>query len=117
MGTERKGTGAKDRRVTFVNYAPGQDEFGGPTSTETGRFTVWAAVTDKSGNQVVNAAQIGYEYDVRVQVRFNGRITSDSVMIYEEQRYSLNSVAVESEGYHKDIIIRASKIEQPLNIS
>lgn len=117
MPTGRKGTGAKDRRIELVNYEDTQDGFGGPESVETERFEKWANVQDRSGNSFAAQAQKLYQYDAKVVIRYDVRVISRTIVLYEANRYKIESLSISEEGYKKEMILRCSKIETAGNIS
>jgi len=117
MATSRQGTGAKDRKVEFVNYTDGQDTYGGPTSTERERFEKWANVKDRSGGPQNGQAQEVWQYDAEVVIRYDARVTSGSIMVYSGNRYKINNLRISGEGYKKEMIMQTSKIETATNIS
>lgn len=104
--------GKFNRRPTFYNESYVTDAGGGPSSVETVRWQVWAEIQDRSGNTYAAQATELMRYDYRVKVRFDGRFTSQTWMIYEDQICKCEQMTIETEGYKNYLVLRYSKIEQ-----
>lgn len=109
--------GKMNRRVILYNESYTQDIGGGTKSVETERWTQWADIKDRSGNSSFSQSQDMVVYDYKVKVRFDGRVNSNTGMIYEGQVCKMQSMTVESEGYKHFLVLRFSKTDTYVDIS
>ena len=110
-------TGKMNRRPIFYNETWTQDAGGGPSNTETSRWQVWAEIQDRTGNMYAAQATELQRYDYRVKVRFDGRFTSQTKMIYEGQVCKCEQMQIVSEGYKNYLVLRYSKTETFIDLS
>lgn len=110
-------TGKMNRRITLFNEGVVIDAGGGTSSVETERWDTWAEIADRTGNTYAAQATELTRYDYRVKVRFDGRITSKTMMIYEGQVCSMGSVTVETEGRKNYLILRVARTETWVDVS
>lgn len=106
----RHRVGKMDRRITCTNYTNGKTASGGATLTPTQSIVVWAFVENRSGSYQNAQANMKYEYDYKVTLRFRGEINSATVLQYESEKMRINSLQIKSEGMKNYLIARCSKI-------
>lgn len=109
--------GKFNRRPTFYNGSYTQDAGGGSSFVETQRWQAWAEIQDRSGNTYAAQATELMRYDYRVKVRFDGRFTSQTWMIYEGQVCKCEQMSIESEGFKNYLVLRYSKTETYVDLS
>lgn len=109
--------GKMNRRPTFYNESYTIDGGGGPSGIITEQWQAWAEISDRTGNTFSAQATELTQYDYRVRVRFDGRFTSNTTMVYEGQVCKCVSMTVESEGYKNYLILRYQKTDTWLDVS
>lgn len=109
--------GKMNRRPTFQNTSFTQDAGGGSTETVTEQWQAWAEIQDRTGNTFAAQATELTRYDYRVKVRFDGRFSSQTTMIYEGQVCKCENMIVESEGYKNFLVLRYSKTDTYVDMS
>lgn len=115
---KKSGIAKLDRRPTFYNsngYT--QDVGGGTSDIITDQWQAWANIEDRTGSTFIAQSQELTNYDYRVRVRFDGRFTSKTTMIYEGQICKCQSVSIEKEGYKDFMILRYNKTDTWVDIS
>lgn len=111
------GIGKFNRRPIFFNETYAVDAGGGSRPVETERWEQWAQIDDRSGSTSFSQSQALTTYDYRVKVRFDGRITSLTGMIYEGQVCTMQSMTVESEGYKHFLVLQFTKTDTWVDLS
>jgi len=106
-----------NRRPIFYNETYTTDAGGGPSPVETERWEAWAEISDRSGSSFTQQSQDLTNYDYRVRVRFDGRFSSLTGMIYEGQVCKCQSMTIETEGYKNFLILRFSKTDTWVDLS
>jgi SPP1 family predicted phage head-tail adaptor len=109
--------GKMNRRPTFYNESFTIDAGGGPTGVITEQWQSWARIDNRTGNTYAAQATELTGYDYRVKVRFDGRFTSNTTMVYEGQVCKCGSMEIETEGYKNYLILRFSKTDTWLDLS
>ena len=109
--------GKMNRRCTFYNESYTQDAGGGPSGVETARWQAWAEIQDRSGSSFIAQSQDVTTYDYKVRVRFDGRFSTLTMMIYEGQVCKCNSMSIESEGYKNFLVLRYTRTETFIDLS
>ena len=111
------GIGKFNRRPIFYNETYAVDAGGGSRPVESERWEQWAQIDDRSGGTSFSQSQELTTYDYRVKVRFDGRFSSLTGMIYEGQICKMNSMTVETEGYKHFLILQFTKTDTWLDLS
>ena len=111
------GIGRFNRRPIFYNESYVQDAGGGARAVETERWEQWAEINDRSGSSFTGQSQDLTTYDYRVRVRFDGRFSTLTGMIYEGQVCKMQSMVIESEGYKNFLVCNFSKTETWVDLS
>jgi SPP1 family predicted phage head-tail adaptor len=106
---EKYNIGSFNRRVIFENWAFTQDIGGGSPATIVQAAIVWAKVENRSGSQFVNQAQQQWQYDCKIVMRYNEQIVSNTTIVYNNARYTINSLEIDEEGPKRFMIARCSK--------
>ncbi len=103
--------GKLNRVVTFEVWENSQDTQGSAIQTVSETFTQRASVKDRSGGQLTNEGQQQWDYNTEITVRFARELKSNMTLIYENFRYTINSISTNSEGHKRWNIIRCSKTQ------
>ena len=112
MYTAEVNIGQMSDRPVFENWSYLQDAGGGSYKRLDSSFYLWASVSDMSGSQyVVNAAQ-KWSYDLKVIIRFNANVKSNSTLIYNGARYTIESLTLTDDRF---ITLRCSKMDGNLS--
>lgn len=111
MYRDKYNIGEFSSRPVFENWTYTQDAGGGNVKTLLNSFYRFAKVEIRSGFQGNNQAQQQWQYDMKVIVRFTPDIISTSTMIFENARYTVNSVAIDESGNKRFLICRCSKVD------
>lgn len=98
-------------RPVFENWTYAQDDGGGSGKTLLNSFYRFAKVEVRNGYQGNNQAQQQWEYDMKVIVRFTPDIISTSTMVFENARYTINSVAIIESGAKRFLECRCRKVD------
>lgn len=106
-----------NRRISLYNESVIQDAGGGTSNVETERWQTWAEIQDRTGNTFAAQATELTQYDYRVKIRFDGRVTSKTMMEYEGQVCTIGSVTIENEGYKNFMILRVARTETWVDVS
>lgn len=102
-----------NRRVTVERYENTQDEYGGVTSVVAESWEKWAQVDVRSGNVTQEVNQVMWSYSTKIIMRrFSSRpMKSNYCIVYEGDRYRVDSVAIENEGFKHFEVCRCTKID------
>ena len=100
-----------NQRPVFENWTFTQDAGGGNVKTLLNSFYRFAKMDIRTGFQGNNQAQQQWEYDIKVIVRFTPDIVSTSTMIFENARYTINSVAVNDYGAKRFLECKCRKVD------
>ena len=109
--------GKMNRRISLYNEGVVQDAGGGTSNVETERWPTWAEIQDRTGNTFAAQATELTQYDYRVKIRFDGRVTSKTMMEYEGQVCTIGSVTIENEGFKNFMILRVARTETWVDVS
>lgn len=110
MYTKKIAIGELNRRLLFENWNYTQDIGSGNLKTIASSFFQWGKMEDRSGTQLLNQDQQQWQYDSKVTIRYNPNVVSNTSFVYENARYTINSVSVSGEGTKRFQILRCSKI-------
>lgn len=111
MYSKKQEIGKMNRRPIFENWTFGQDAGSGNTKTIASNFFMWAEWEDRTGVQLLNQDQQQWQYDSKVKVRYNPAIVSSTTVVYENARYTIQSLTTSSEGSKRFMILRCEKID------
>lgn len=109
--------GSMNRRVIFRNETYSLDAGGGSSDVTTEQWEAWAEINDRSGNTYAAQATDLTQYDYRVKIRFDARVTTNTKMIYEGQICTIPSVSIEKEGYKDFMILRVTRTQTWVDLS
>lgn len=106
-----------NRRVTIERYEYTTDEYGGTESVLAESWQKWAQVDVQSGRVVQQVNSVLWSYDTRIIMRrFASRPTrSNYIILYEGERYMVNSVSIENEGFKHYEVCRCTRIDSNVN--
>lgn len=88
----------------FENWNYSTDSGGGVEKTLDNSFYQWAKLTPRTGGRTFIAGditennQLTWIYDMEVVIRYTPLINSDSTMVWEGKRYSINYFTIQEEG-------------------
>jgi len=88
----------------FENWTYTTDEGGGVEKNLLNSFYEWARLKPRSGGRTFIAGEIHennqttWIYDMEVVIRYNPLIVSDSTMVWEGKRYTINYFTIQDEG-------------------
>ena len=117
MQPKKSAIGKMDRRPIFYNESYTVDAGGGTTGTITEQWQAWAEIKDRSGSTSLAQATELTQYNYDVTVRFDGRFTSQTTMVYEGQVCKCESLSIKSEGYKEFLSLRFSKTDTWVDLS
>lgn len=105
-------TGRKDRRITIETWTPGQAAGGGPQSSITSSYTMWANIENRDGRLITAENQRQWPYNYKIITRFETSrpITNRQTILYGSVRMAINSVTIDREGMKEENILRCSTI-------
>jgi head-tail adaptor len=106
-----------NRRVTVRRYEATQNEIGGLVAVQTGAWSKWAEVQDRTGNVSRSSDQDQWQYDHVVVMRYepNRQTRSNDVIFYENVPMRINSIQIRNEGAKSWEYIQCSKIDENIN--
>jgi len=99
-----------DCRPIFENWTYTQDAGSGNVKTIESNFFQWAKIENRTGGQILNQDQQQWQYDSKIIVRYNPAIVSTTTMVYENARYTIQSLSIDSEGTKRFMILRCVKV-------
>lgn len=104
--------GELNRRVTIKSWTTTQDAGGGSTAVESGSYSLWAKVEDRSGAKNNGQGQTVWNYDYRITVRYETSrvILSNMTVDYDGKRLAINEVSFDSEGSKRFVVLRCTTI-------
>lgn len=104
-----------NRRGEVIVIGSAQNDQGGniPGGVEVDRWEKWMHIEDRSGGNSFPYQQQVWEYDAKIIMRYERtRPTKSNYYIeYENARYKINSVSIDSEGYKGYEVCRCSKVD------
>ncbi len=100
--------GQFNRRPLFENWTYMQDAGGGSLKVLIQSFYQWAKFENRSGYTVNQFAQDQWQYDAKVTVRYNADILSNTTLVYDSNRYKINSVSIVTEGSRRFQVLKCS---------
>lgn len=103
--------GELNRRVIFENWTISQDAGSGNNKTIESNFYQWAKIENRDGRQFLNQDQQQWNYDSKIIVRHNSSIVSTTTLVYENARYTIQSLSIDEEGTKRFMVLRCSKID------
>ena len=105
--------GQLNRIVTIENWSYTTNLQGNSVGSVAESWNQRANVQDTSGRQFTDDAQQQWRYDIKVTVRvsLSNPVSSNSTLVYEGFRYTINDVSIDSEGHKSFYILRCSKKE------
>lgn len=109
--------GKMNRRPTFFNETFSVDAGGGARGVITEQWQAWAQIDNRTGGTSIAQSTELTQYEYKVKVRFDGRFSSNTTMVYEGQVCKMNSMEIETEGYKNYLILRFTKTDTWLDLS
>jgi SPP1 family predicted phage head-tail adaptor len=102
-----------NRRITVRAWGFTQDIIGGIVKAETGAWTMWAQVDERSGGSFRDHNQMIWDYDYKVTVRYeNSRVIgSNNTLDYGDYLLKINNTSIKNEGFHKYLEMRCSTVD------
>lgn len=111
-------TGQMNRRPTFQNGTYTIDAGGGSTWVAQDQWLAWAEIIDTNSSAFQSQSQWMVGADYKVTARFDGRIGSNTRMVYEGQICKQSgSPNVLTEGYKNFLVMRFTRTETYVDIS
>lgn len=104
-----------NRRPTFYNESYTVDAGGGSRGVITEEWQAWAQINNRTGGTSIAQSTELTQYEYKVKVRFDGRFSSNTTMIYEGQVCKMNSMEIETEGYKNYLVLRFTKTDTFFN--
>jgi hypothetical protein len=115
MYTAEVNIGEMRDRPVFENWSYLQDAGGGSYKRLDNSFYLWAKVEDgsgipgqSSGRQLEVGASQSWQYDLRITVRNNSLIRSQSTVIWKNARYTILAITLTNDRFQ---VIRCSKMD------
>lgn len=109
----RKDISSFNRRLRIQEWNQLQDAGGGTYYDDIPLldFTVWGNKANRSGSQFNNEAQQQWTYDTTFTIRYDARVKSTMTVDESGERWVINSIEVDNEGYKGLMKLRATHIE------
>ena len=88
----------------FENWQYSTDDGGGVLKELNNSFYQWARLTPRTGGRTFIAGditennQLTWIYDMEVVIRYTSLINSDTTMVWEGKRYTINYFTIQDEG-------------------
>lgn len=102
--------GSLNRRITIKSWTSTKDAGGGASTVESGSYSIWANVKDRSGTYITSQNQEQWNYDYKITFRYeiSRPVTSNETIIYDGKTLTIHSISFENEGQRKYVIARCS---------
>ena len=106
-----------DRRVTIHRYTTAKNEFGGLVAVETGSWSKWAEVQDRSGDTAQQYNQSQWTDNQVFVMRYEKErpLRSNDVIEYESQFFKINNISIRREGFKSFEYVLATKLDESIN--
>lgn len=93
-------------RITFKSQSSVSDGAGGRVTTLSDYYTCWAEISNKSNNKTDIVGKDSISDDIVFRIRWAQSLTIDNqlVIVYNNQKYLINSVINENDEYKYYII-------------
>ena len=104
----------------FENWDYSTDAGGGVLKTINNSFYAWAKMTPRQGGRTFIGAdltennQSTWIYDMEVFIRYTSNINSDSTMVWNNKRYSINYFSIQGEGKERFIRLFTTMMDDNL---
>ena len=113
----RKDISTLNLRVTIRQWSTVQDDGGGATADIAKEWTVWANKRNRSGGQFNDQSQQQWQYDTTFTVRYNRLFKSNMTVDQGSERWQINSVEIDEEGYKGMMLLRCSMTDTNVDVS
>lgn len=104
-------------RVTIRQWRWLSDPGAGHYPEEVTNWTVWAKKKNRSGSQFNTEGQQQWQYETTFTIRFNEDFKSNMTVDSGGQRWLINSIEIDNEGYKGFMKLRCSTTDIGLNVS
>lgn len=91
--------------VTFKSYASGKNQYGGVTRTPAATIEQWCKFEQVGGSTAPNQAQMMSDVQARITTRYNSGFTTNWVVEFEGQEYTIKFIKTDSPNYKRFMII------------
>lgn len=102
----------KDKKITILQWSEGTDQYGQPLEEYipiSGGENIWAYYRQASANEFYSAMQVNVEVEAVFGVNWRGDLDTSMRVRYRGEDYEISRID-DFEGYKKDLIIYAHKI-------
>ncbi len=99
-------------RGTFKNWESSEDSGGGVNRSEAESFERWMKVEYRSGVINTSQSQDIWTYDVKITIRKDDKVKSNTTVDYEGVRYKIREVIIPDQGFKDTMICRGSKVDE-----
>lgn len=103
-----------NRRVRVIVSSAVQNDQGGNECIEVDSWEKWAQVENRTGGNSFPSQQQVWEYDAKITMRHETSrpMQSNYEIEYENARYKVESLSVDSEGFKMYDVCRCSKVDE-----
>ena len=108
-----------NRRVRVIVSGAVLNDQGGPEAIEVDSWEKWAQVENRSGGNSFQNQQQLWSYDAKITMRHETSrpMQSNYEIEYENARYKVESLSVDSEGFKMYDVCRCSKVDEVVTIN
>lgn len=85
--------GSMRHRLAFQSRSTSQDAFGQPLLTWVTYMTVWGAVEDLSGRELLAAQQVNAEVTTNILIRYRAGVLPVHRVFYDNTAYNIRTVS------------------------
>jgi len=104
-------------RVVVKQWDSTQDAGAGSYYTELNSWERWANKYNRSGSQFNSESQQQWQYDTTFVLRYDAQFQSNMTIDHAGQRWLINSIEIDEEGYKGLMKCRCSTTDIAINIS